>query len=153
MRPTRSDRRPETEIDRKYGLKHERYLAVLEKMMREDITDRSKAAKTYKEAFNALRRRGLYGDFTAMQHLTDLNYSPTINFSEDDFIVAGPGALDGLQKCFVNFGRQPEVAAEIIRRFVERQEGFFADVGLKSVRLFGQRRLTLIRSKISGWIG
>jgi len=140
QRPQTGDR----EIDRKYGLKHERYLALLEKMMREDITDQLKAAKTYKEAFIVLRRPGLYGDFTAMQHLTDLNYSPTINFSEDDFIVAGPGALDGLQKCFVNFGRQPKVAAEIIRRFVERQEGFFADVGLKPVRLFGQRRLTLI---------
>jgi hypothetical protein len=141
QRPQTGDR----EIDEKYAKsKHRAYLALLEKMMREDITDRLKAAKTYKEAFNVLRRPGLYGDFTAMQHLTDLDYSPTINFSEDDFIVAGPGALDGLQKCFVNFGRQPEVAAEIIRRFVERQEGFFADVGLKPVRLCGQRRLTLI---------
>jgi hypothetical protein len=29
-----------------------------------------------------------------MQHLTDLNYSEVIDFDKDDFIMAGPGALD-----------------------------------------------------------
>ena len=39
-----------------------------------------------------------------MQHLCDLNYSPVINFSVNDFIVSGMGALRGVQVCFA-FGR------------------------------------------------
>ena len=39
------------------------------------------------------------GDFLAFQLLIDLNYSNLTDFSEMDFVVAGPGARDGIRKC------------------------------------------------------
>ena len=42
--------------------------------------------------FEFLRSYPIHGEFIAMQHLTDLNYSPLINFNEDDFIVPGQPA-------------------------------------------------------------
>jgi hypothetical protein len=73
-----------------------------------------------------------------MQHLTDLNYSTVLNFDEDDFIVPGPGALDGLQKCWsqpVDVG----TASQLIRGCVEEQEKFFEEIGEKPVTLRGRR--------------
>jgi hypothetical protein len=132
----------DNEIDKKYTAKHERYLALLETVMQEGITAKLKRARTYGEVFYALKRPGLYGDFISMQLATDLNYSEVINFSEDDFIVPGPGCLDGMQKCF-GIRPNPALAAEIIHRCVEEQEGMFSDLGLQPVTLFG-RRLTAI---------
>ena len=42
--------------------------------------------------FEFLRSYPIRGEFIAMQYLTDLNYSPLINFNEDDFIVPGQPA-------------------------------------------------------------
>ena len=38
----------------------------------------------------------IYGDFTAQQYCIDLNYSPLFNFSENDFVITGPGSLKGI---------------------------------------------------------
>jgi len=32
----------------------------------------------------------------------DFNYSPDLDYLENDFIVPGPGAQEGIRKCFVN---------------------------------------------------
>ena len=111
------------------GTKHERYLALLQYMMQDRVTQKLKAARSYREAFFVLRGYPLYGDFLAMQHLTDINYSPVLDFDENDFIMPGPGALDGIQKCF---GIRPdkELASEIINRCVKNKEGMFTDLNL-----------------------
>jgi len=41
-------------------------------------------------------------DFLAYQFVTDINYSEITDFSEMDFVVPGPGARDGLKKCFAD---------------------------------------------------
>ena len=41
------------------------------------------------------------GPFITFKLATDLNYSPILDFEERDFVVAGPGAVDGIRKCFV----------------------------------------------------
>jgi hypothetical protein len=134
--------RPQTGEDH-YPTKHERYLAVLDRMVRDRVWDRLRAARSYAEAYDVLRGYSpLFGPFTAMQILTDINYSPALNFDENDFIMPGPGCLDGMQKCF-GFRPDPDLAAEIIHCCVRAQEGMFAEVGLAPVRLFG-RRLTAI---------
>ena len=56
--------------------KHNRYLALLEHLMSSAVTDKLLAAKTYEQAYLVLRTYPLLGDFTAMQLLTDINYSP-----------------------------------------------------------------------------
>jgi 5-hmdU DNA kinase-like protein len=83
-----------------------------------------------------------------MQLLTDINYSPVLDFDEDDFIMPGPGALDGINKCFglhLNNDKPQELkaAAVIIAEMVKDQEGFFEHFGQQPVTLFG-RRLHLI---------
>src|SRR5258708_28724051 len=75
-----------------FPTKHERYLALLNHMMSTNVTGKLQAARTYFDAFKVLQSYPLHRkSFIAMQHLTDLNYSDVINFSENDFIVPGPG--------------------------------------------------------------
>jgi hypothetical protein len=123
--------------------KHERYLALVDHMMRTNVTGKLQAAGTYADAFRVLQSYPLHGkSFIPMQHLTDLNYSEVIYFDEDDFIVPGPGALDGIQKCFGTLnGITPSA---LIRGIVDDQEGFFEAVGEQPVRLMGRRRLHAI---------
>jgi len=119
--------------------KHERYLALLNYMMRTNVTGQLRAARTYADAFKVLQSYPLHGkSFIPMQHLTDLNYSEVIDFDEDDFIVAGPGALDGIRKCFGVYPTQAE-AALVIQACVEEQEMLFGHFGLEPVTLFGRR--------------
>jgi len=123
--------------------KHERYLALLNYMMRTNVTGQLRAARTYADAFKVLQSYPLHGkSFIPMQHLTDLNYSEVINFDENDFIVAGPGALDGIRKCFGVYPTQAE-AALVIQECVRDQEGFFEYFGLAPVTLFGRRLHTI----------
>ena len=58
-----------------------------------------------------------------------------------DFVVPGPGALDGIRKCFLDRGGLNE--PEIIRLMVDRQEDEFARLGIEFQPLWG-RRLQLI---------
>jgi hypothetical protein len=140
MRPQVGDEK----IDANAESKHWAWLALLEKMMHQGLPQRLKAAKTYEEAYNVLRRPAI-GPFLSMQWLTDLNYSLVINFDENDFIRAGDGAMSGIRKCFV-LEKTPseEEAAAIIEVMRGRQETFLRLYGLKPVRLRGQRPLSLI---------
>jgi hypothetical protein len=126
-------------------IKHPRYLRLLKEMMEDDVTGKLQAAKTYRDAFNVLGKYALHEDFIGMQHLTDINYSEVIDFDEDDFILPGPGALQGIEKCFA-YGREPTVleAVEVIEACVAEQDDFFQYFGFQPVRLQGKRRLHLI---------
>src|SRR5262249_12059953 len=81
------------------------------------------------------------GDFLAFQFTIDLNYSELLDFSEMEFVVAGPGARDGMRKCFSQAGGLTE--AEIIRVMSERADDEFARLGLRFQNLWG-RQLHLI---------
>ncbi|MBM0202960.1 hypothetical protein JNW90_07510 [Micromonospora sp. STR1s_5] len=66
----------------------------------------------------------------------DLNYSSLLDFSEADFVIAGPGALDGISKTFASTGgRTPEA---VIRWVTERQTDELAGRGLEFPGLFGR---------------
>lgn len=76
------------------------------------------------------------GRFLAFQYAVDLNYSAMLNFDEADFVVAGPGAIDGIAKCFETAcGMTPE---DVIHWMVERQGGEFARLSLRFQDLFGR---------------
>lgn len=93
------------------------------------------------EGFDALRGYPGLGEFLAFQLLIDINYSTMINFDEMDFVVAGPGARDGLRKCFgAGVGG---IEADLIRYMSDTQEEHFARLGLSFGGLNG-RRLQLI---------
>ena len=93
------------------------------------------------EGFEKFRSFPTIGDFLAYQFITDINYSELTDFSEMDFVVPGPGARDGLRKCFVDPGGLNE--PELIRLMADLQEQEFERLGLDFQSLWG-RRLQLI---------
>lgn len=121
--------------------KHRSHLRLLESMMADDVPHKLQAAKTMAEGFAILRSYPMIGDFLAYQFVTDLNYSDLTNHSEREFVVAGPGAMDGLKKCFPNMSASD--AATLIRFMCDRQETLQEELGLKPVSLCG-RPLQLI---------
>ena len=121
--------------------KHRNHLRLLEMLMRDRVAYRIADASNMKEAFEILRSYPTVGDFLAYQYVTDLNYSELCDFSEMEFVVAGPGAKDGLRKCFDDLGGLNE--ADMIRLVTERQEPEFEQRELEFRSLWG-RPLQLI---------
>lgn len=124
-----------------YGRKHEMHLALLARMMKEETAKRLQDCTRMRDAFVLLRSFPTIGDFLAYQYVTDLNYSSVWNYSEMEFVVPGPGALDGIQKCFHDRGGLTE--ADLIRVVADRQQREFERLGLTFQDLWG-RALQLI---------
>lgn len=121
--------------------KHQNHLLLLERMMEDRLPERLAQTRTMQEGFEKLRAYPTIGDFLAYQFITDINYSEITDFSEMDFVVPGPGARDGLRKCFVDPGGLNE--PELIRLMADLQEREFERLGLDFQSLWG-RRLQLI---------
>ena len=102
----------------------------------DDLASSILAATSLKEIYDLLHNYPLMGDFMSYQTAIDLNYSDLINFSENDFTQAGPGALRGMQKCFASFGDY--TPNEIIMWMVARQKQEFQRLGLDFKGLFGR---------------
>lgn len=124
-----------------HAAKHQNHLKLLESMMHDDLPSRLAGARRMQDAFELLLSYPTIGDFLAYQFVTDINYSEITNFSEMEFVMPGPGALDGIRKCFSSLGGLNE--PEIIKLVAERQSDEFARLGLQFRTLFG-RRLQLI---------
>ena len=122
--------------------KHTNHLMLLEQMMGHGLRSRLETAVSMADAFHLLRRHPGLGDFLAYQLIIDINYSTMIDFDEMDFVVAGPGARDGICKCFGPEARGVE--AELISYMSDTQEQHFARLGLSFSGLNGSRRLQLI---------
>jgi hypothetical protein len=121
--------------------KHQNHLLLLESMMEDRLPERLVETRTMQEGFDKLRAYPTIGDFLAYQFITDINYSEITDFSEMDFVVPGPGARDGLRKCFTDPGGLNE--PELIRLMADLQEQEFERLGLDFQSLWG-RRLQLI---------
>ena len=121
--------------------KHQSHLALLRKMMADRLGDRLADAPTMKAGFDLLRSYPMIGDFLAYQFITDINYSNVVNFSETEFVAAGPGAREGLRKCFADTGGWSD--SDLIRMMMDMQEEEFERLGLDFYDLFG-RPLKLI---------
>ena len=124
-----------------HSRKHRNHLKLIERMMEDELPQRIAGARTMRDAFSMLRSYPTIGDFLAYQFVTDLNYSVVTDFSEMEFVVPGPGALDGIHKCFTDLGGLTE--ADLIRVVAERQKDEFERRGLAFRDLWG-RRLQLI---------
>ncbi len=127
-----------------YAQKHRNHLRLLERMMEDEAPHRTSNASTMKQAFEVLRSYPTIGNFLAYQYVTDLNYSDLTDFSEMEFVVPGPGAMDGVHKCFSDLGGLNET--DIIQLVTERQAQEFDRLGLQFRPLWG-RRLQLIDSQ------
>lgn len=121
--------------------KHTSHLGLLEAMVNQHLPERLSEAASMKDAFSLLRSYPMLGDFLAFQFVTDLNYSTFINFSEQEFVVPGPGARDGIRKCFSDLGGFTE--AEVIRWAMDQQGAEFERLGVQFKSLW-ERPLQLI---------
>ena len=124
-----------------YSKKHRNYLSMLERMMLDKLPWQIVEAQSMKEVFELLRSYPMIGNFLAYQFTIDINYSNLTNFSEMEFVVPGPGAKDGIGKCFKDLGGLSE--ADLIRVMADRQHEEFERLGLEFLSLFG-RPLQLI---------
>lgn len=121
--------------------KHRTHLRLIEKMLTEGVPSQLRRAASMAEGFQILKAYPTIGDFLAYQFVTDLNYSTLTNYSEMEFVVPGPGAKDGISKCFSD--TRGLTHSEVIRMMAERQEEEFARLRLSFKSLWG-RRLQLI---------
>lgn len=116
--------------------KHRNHLRLIEHMMNDGAPAKLTKAKSLQQAFALLRGYPSLGDFLAFQFATELNYSELTDFSEMEFVVAGPGARDGIRKCFKDTARLTD--AEIIQMMTERASDEFERLGISFQSLWGR---------------
>jgi hypothetical protein len=121
--------------------KHGNFLLLIERMIDDGVPWRLTELKTMREAFELLRSYPLMGDFLSYQYTIDLNYSPLTSFPESEFVVPGPGARDGIAKCFLDTRGLSE--ADVIRWTADQQFDEWERLHLSFQDLWG-RPLQLI---------
>jgi len=121
--------------------KHRNHLALLHKMMKDQLPRKVAAARSLESVFSLLRSYPSIGDFLAYQFAIDLNYSPLTSFSEMEFVVAGPGARSGIRKAFQDASGVSD--EEVVRAITESSAKEFGRRGLAFRGLWG-RPLQLI---------
>lgn len=121
--------------------KHRFHLMLLENLIKAEFPKQVKKAKSMEDGYKLLLGVESLGKFLAYQFITDLNYSDHLGFSEAEFVVPGPGALDGIRKCFTSMGDYSE--ADVIRLMADEQDLNFERLALDFQSLWG-RPLQLI---------
>ena len=107
-----------------YSKKHQNHLSLIEQMVVKDkVSSQIVRARSLGDIYKLLLSYPLLGKFMAYQLAIDLNYSEVINFDENDFTVAGPGAERGIRKCFIDVGDKTD--EQIIRWMASRQQAEF----------------------------
>lgn len=125
----------------KYDRKHQNHLRLIESMIEDNVPQKLQGLENMSEAYNLLHSYPTIGDFLAYQYATDINYSTLTNFNEMEFVKAGPGAKDGIAKCFKDFGDYS--FEDIIKLMADSQDFEFDRLGLNFQNLWG-RKLQLI---------
>ena len=122
-------------------IKHRGHLQLIELMLSGDFVSRMQDSRDLRELFSLIKSFPSLGDFLALQLAIDMNYSEIVDHDEGEFVVAGPGARDGLSKMFP--GSSAENASSLISVMSERQEAEFSRLGIQFRSLWG-RPLQLI---------
>jgi alpha-glutamyl/putrescinyl thymine pyrophosphorylase clade 1 len=117
--------------------KHSNHIALLSQMMDDRVPERVRQLPSLRSVYDLILSYPGIGPFLAFQYTIDLNYSSVMGFDEADFVVAGPGALDGISKCFGDVGIMK--ADDVIHWMTDRQEAEFKRLGLEFPGLFGRR--------------
>lgn len=124
-----------------YHKKFLNHLALLKLMFHDNLVIKISKCKTLKELYELLLSYPTIGEFLAFQYAIDINYSDLTDFDEMEFVVPGPGAKSGIQKCFCNIEKKN--FADIIKYVAYNQEKEFKRLDLNFVPLRG-RPLQLI---------
>jgi len=121
--------------------KHSNHLKLLEWMLECDFSGKLRATEKMRDGFELLMSAPSLGPFLAYQFITDINYSSLTDYSEKEFVVAGPGALDGVSKCFVETSGIS--ASDIVKHMALHQRNYFEMFSIEFDDLWG-RELQLI---------
>ncbi|MDE5553273.1 MAG: hypothetical protein K2I67_01885 [Malacoplasma sp.] len=121
-------------------IKHRNNLELLDFIMKDKIGKKISQASSLRELFELLLSYPTIGQFLAFQYAIDINYSELTDFSEMSFVVPGPGAKRGIEKCFGNLSHNYEY---YINYVAEHQASEFEKYNLDFKYLFG-RQLQLI---------
>jgi len=121
--------------------KHRNHLKLVESIIADGLHEKIQMMTNMNQLYNKLLSYPTIGSFLAYQYAIDINYSELTSFSEMDFVVPGPGAKDGIKKCFSDLGEFTE--EDVIMYVAERQEVEFERLGFKFKTLWG-RPLQLI---------
>jgi alpha-glutamyl/putrescinyl thymine pyrophosphorylase clade 1 len=117
--------------------KHRNHVALFKHMFFEQYAaERILGANSFEHVVKILQSFPLTGPFMSYQIATDINYSDLIEFDENDYTQAGPGALRGIKKAFVSLG--DFTPSDIIKRMVDRQEAEFNRLELPFHGLWGR---------------
>ncbi len=116
--------------------KHSNHIALLLQMMKDRLPERINQAPSLRSVYELILGYPGLGPFLAFQYAIDLNYSSILNFDEADLVIAGPGALDGISKCFSD--TSGATAEDVICWMTDRQEREFHRLGLRFPGLFGR---------------
>jgi hypothetical protein len=101
------------------------------------LGERILEASSLHQVYELLHGYPLMGDFMSYQIAIDLNYSDLIDFSENEFTKAGPGALRGINKVFEDVGDY--TPTDVIHWMVDHQEAAFERLELPFNGLWGRR--------------
>lgn len=124
-----------------YSKKHRNHLKLIEFMMKDKLDEKILGLNNMSSLFDLLKSYPTIGNFLAYQYTTDINYSELCDFDEMDFVFPGPGALDGIRKCFSDYGEYSE--SDIIKYVTNKQDFEFDRLDLDFKDLWG-RKLQLI---------
>jgi alpha-glutamyl/putrescinyl thymine pyrophosphorylase clade 1 len=116
--------------------KHGNHLRLLEHAMAAALPAKVAAAPGLRDVYRALLDLPSLGPFLAYQLAIDLAYSTATGADESQFVVAGPGALDGISKCFTDAGGMN--AADVITWMRDTSRDHFARIGLDFTDLWGR---------------
>ncbi len=123
---------------KKYGQirKHKFHLMLLDSLLNSGFSKKVRKLNSLEAIFKKLLEIDSLGSFLAYQFAIDLNYSPWFEFSENDFVVPGPGAKDGIRKCFSDLRDYSE--EDVIKMMTDEQELYFNKFGVKFRSLWGR---------------
>jgi hypothetical protein len=116
--------------------KHSNHLRLIEHAVVSELPARIIGAGNLRDVYEMLAALPSLGPFLAYQYAADLAYSAVTSADESQFVVPGPGALDGISKCFTDTGGF--TAAEVIAWMHDTSRDHFARLGLDFADLWGR---------------
>jgi hypothetical protein len=120
-----------------YPSKYGNHILALKQAENASLFQRILQATSLRQVADLIREIPGVGGWLAYQFSIDLNYSAHINFDENDYVLCGPGAISGINKCFRNSSTAGNYE-KIVRHMVDVQGWIFDSFGLKFQNLFGR---------------
>lgn len=109
--------------------KHENNIRMIKHMISIGMHEKIWTLRNLKEIYLNFLSIPSIGKFLAFQYAIDIAYNEESQASEDQFVVAGPGAIRGIKKCFPTASESD--FTKIIEHMVSVQHEEFARLGLR----------------------